>query len=178
MQSDVKLVRPAPRYQASYIAAIAEFQQVDSRYLELNLDWLTKNFDHFVDMLWRREHNPRPRRVPETIFWLVCEAEFIGRVSVRHELNDGLSQLGGHIGYEIRPTQRQQGYGRLICKLGLDHARQLGLRRVLITCDDTNLASRKIIEANGGQLTRVVTLPYHDVPIRQYWVEIEQEAKL
>jgi predicted acetyltransferase len=173
---DARLARPATRYQTSYLAAIAEFKQVDQRYLDFKPDWLAAHFDHFVDDLLRRERYPKPGRVPEAIFWLVREDEFIGRISVRHELNDGLSQIGGHIGYEIRPGQRRQGYGTLICKLGLDYARQIGLRRALITCDDTNVGSRRIIEANGGQLARVVTLPYHDVPIRQYWVELHQEV--
>ena len=173
MQPEAKLARPNLRFQASFLEALTEFQRVDARYLEMDCAWLGQHFDYYVDSLLRHVHYPRAGRVPESIFWLVQDNDFIGRVSVRHELNDNLSQLGGHIGYEIRPPRRRQGFGTLICKLGLDYARGLGLQRVLITCDDTNVGSRKIIEANGGQLARIVNLPYHDVPIRQYWVVLD-----
>jgi predicted acetyltransferase len=61
-------------------------------------------------------------------------------------------RIGGHIGYEIRPTQRKRGYGKLILRLALQEARALGIDRALLTCDCTNAASRRIIEANGGML--------------------------
>ena len=56
---------------------------------------------------------------------------------------------GGHIGYSIRPSYRRRGYGHRILQLALEKCGDLGMERVLVTCDEDNAASRRIIEANG-----------------------------
>ena len=81
---------------------------------------------------------------------LVEGRRYLGVVSVRHRLTRSLRVFGGHIGYAIRPSERRKGYGRRILKLVLPKARKLGLKRVLVTCSPRNLASRKVIEGNGG----------------------------
>jgi predicted acetyltransferase len=103
----------------------------------------------------------------------VEDGEFIGRISIRHQLTDMLTVYGGHIGYEIRPSMRRRGYGTLMLKLVLPEAYRLGLTRVLITCDDTNIPSAKIIESNGGVLIDVQQLDFRPVPTRRYWIAIE-----
>jgi predicted acetyltransferase len=91
--------------------------------------------------------------VPATVFWLVDGIEFVGHVSVRHFLNAPLRQNGGHIGYAIRPSKQRQGYGSHILRLVIPHARALGIQKALITCDEDNVASRRIIEKNGGTIS-------------------------
>ena len=88
-------------------------------------------------------------------YLLLNYSEFIGRVSIQHTLTDHLKE-GGHIGYYIRPSKRKLGYGKKILELSLVEARELGLRKVLVTCDNDNICSQKIIEANGGILENVV----------------------
>ncbi len=100
-----------------------------------------------------------PELVPETWLWLVDGDEYIGRASIRHELNDELLLVAGHIGYEIRPTKRRQGYGTQILALALERAREMGIYKVLVTCDTDNFGSRKIIEANGGKLENEIQVP-------------------
>ena len=88
--------------------------------------------------------------VPASSLFLFRDGKFIGRVSLRHELNDFLRTYGGHIGYYIRAEHRGKGYGTQILRMALDYARGLGLERVLITCEDQgNPASARIIEKNG-----------------------------
>jgi len=94
--------------------------------------------------------------VPQTVYWLVDRNRFLGRLSIRHYLNPHLRRIGGHIGYYIRPNQRGKGYGKLILKLGLKKAKLLGINNVLVTCDITNVKSRKVIESNGGKLENKV----------------------
>jgi predicted acetyltransferase len=77
-------------------------------------------------------------------------ATFIGEVRVRHELNAHLLDAAGHIGYDIAPSARQRGHGRRILALALQKAAQLGITDALLVCDRGNVASRRIIEANGG----------------------------
>jgi predicted acetyltransferase len=84
------------------------------------------------------------------VFWLVDGSNVLGLVSIRHRLTKGLRAFGGHIGYVIRPSARRKGYGTRILKLALSKARQLRLKRVLLTCSPYNVGSRKIIERNGG----------------------------
>ncbi|MGE0548005.1 MAG: GNAT family N-acetyltransferase [Kofleriaceae bacterium] len=107
-------------------------------------------------------------QVPETTLWLVDGEHFIGRISIRHRLNDALRVIGGHIGYGIRPSRRAQGFGTKILRLALPHAAALGIDPALITCDATNDASRRVIERCGGVLDRGCD-PTTNATLR-YWV--------
>jgi predicted acetyltransferase len=109
--------------------------------------------------------------VPASTLFLMRGGKFIGRVSIRHKLNDFLLRIGGHIGYYIRSDERGKGYGSRILAMALEEARRLGLMRVLVTCDEGNVASRKIIEKNGGLLENVE--PTKDGPLkRRYWIAL------
>jgi predicted acetyltransferase len=166
------LTEPTLRYRDSFLAAIREFQS-EGRHLDLNTAEMRPHFSRYLQAWQDRKHNPAPGLVAETTFWLIDGATFIGRLSLRHELNAALTQHGGHIGYEIRPTKRRQGYGTLALKLGLMEARQRSLPRVLITCDDTNLASARIIESNGGLLENTVLVNGRSIPTRRYWIDLQ-----
>lgn len=165
------LTEPMLRYRDSFLAAIREFQS-EGRHTDLNTAEMQQYFPRYLQYWRDRKQNPAPGLVPETTFWLIDGATFIGRLSLRHELNANLIRFGGHIGYEIRPTKRQTGYGKLILRLGLVQARQRGLTRVLVTCDDTNLASARIIESNGGVLENTLQIEGRLIATRRYWIAI------
>ena len=110
--------------------------------------------------------------VPASTFLLACENSLIGRSSFRHRLSPKLEKEGGHIGYDIRPSERRKGYGTLILKLTLKKAKELGLDRVLLTCDSDNIASARIIVKNGGKLHEQVISDISGKPISQYWIEL------
>ena len=90
--------------------------------------------------------------MPKTHLWAVAEERFIGRISIHHELNDVLRLEGGHIGYDTVPSFRGRGVAREMLRQGLLIARALGLTEVLLTCDDANAASIRVIERNSGSL--------------------------
>jgi len=142
---------PDIRYKDSYLAALREYVE-EGREIEERLKEAEADFDAFVEKekSKARGENLPSGFVPETRLWLVEGAEYIGDLHIRHRLTDHLREVGGHIGYGIRPSKRKQGYGKLILKLGLEKAKEMGLEKVLLTCDITNIGSRKIIEANGG----------------------------
>lgn len=94
---------------------------------------------------------PRPAHwVPSTTFWWVDGEEFCGRLTIRHLLNDRLLEVGGHIGYWIRPSARGRGHATSAFRASLPYAGRLGIAEALVTCDADNAASRRIIEGAGG----------------------------
>lgn len=166
-----QLVLPSTRYKASFITAIKEYQEDGlAQYLDLDIENLQNNFESYVQgILVQSEGKNLPEGyVPVTRYWLVDNSEFIGRFEIRHELNVFLRKEGGHIGYDIRPTKRKQGYGSIGLELTLLKARQLGLKKVLLTCDMDNLASRKIIEKCGGVLD--INMDSHSKYL--FWIEL------
>lgn len=93
----------------------------------------------------------------------------VGRSSLRFELNEFLRTLGGHIGYAVRPQFRGRGYATEILRQSVQLLRAHGVSPILVTCDDDNPASARVIEANGGVLESTVP-GLADVPRRRYWV--------
>ena len=92
---------------------------------------------------------PRPvGYVPDTILWFRDGATFLGRISIRHELNELLRDVGGHVGYDVRPSARRRGHATEMLRQALPIARRLGIDAALITCDVTNIGSR---EGDRGQ---------------------------
>ena len=108
--------------------------------------------------------------MPSTFLVADVGGEVVGRTSIRHELNDYLAALGGHIGYAVRPAYRGRGHAREILRQSLVIARAEGVGRVLVTCDDDNIASRRTIERLGGVLDDV-RAGSPDAPLkRRYWI--------
>ena len=104
----------------------------------------------------RLVESPRPAHfVPATTLWMVDGGEFLGRISVRHELTKFLLEVGGHIGYSVRPGARGRGHATRALRMVLPICADLGIEEVLVTCDDDNEASRRTIERNGGVLEDV-----------------------
>jgi predicted acetyltransferase len=115
--------------------------------------------------------------VPSTFLFAFKADRIIGRVSIRHRLNDLLLRVGGHIGYVIVPEFRRQGHATACLRLALDYAHaSLGHERVLVTCDDDNIGSIKAIEKNGGVLENVVSGPDLDTPKRRYWIDARRAS--
>ncbi|MFI6833509.1 GNAT family N-acetyltransferase [Kribbella sp. NPDC050241] len=117
-----------------------------------------------------------PDRVHATYWWIVEDGNYLGAISLRHALNAKLLEGGGHIGYGIRPSARRRGLASWALGQVLGRARTRGIDRVLITCDDDNVASAKTIERNGGVLEDV-----RDTWLgltRRYWVTLRPSTPL
>ncbi|MHB1392498.1 MAG: GNAT family N-acetyltransferase [Clostridia bacterium] len=99
--------------------------------------------------------NLPPGYVPQTIYWLYIDSKPVGIGKFRHYLNDALRVHGGHIGYCIRPTERGKGYGSIILRELLKEAKAKAFDEALITCDATNIPSRRVIEGNNGELESI-----------------------
>lgn len=110
-----------------------------------------------------------PGRVPATFLVADVDGVLVGRVSVRHTLNEALARVGGHIGYAVRPAHRRRGYATHMLRQSLTVARSVGVERALVTCDDDNVASARTIERCGGVLQDLVPVDNRP-PKRRYWV--------
>lgn len=124
----------------------------------------------FVEVL--RTYADPDRDLPSP--WVHCDyywitdgepEEVVGFLALRHELNAYLLEEGGHIGYSIRPSRRRQGHATRALGLAVRRSAELGLDRVLVTCDEGNLASAATIVANGGVLEDVRKGK------QRYWIE-------
>jgi predicted acetyltransferase len=164
----IRLVTPASAYRHSFLEGATEFfaeGRPESTYApSLGYDslGLRQRFGQFAADLVALEAGRGGDRhsYVDRVLWLVDDGRYVGQASVRPELTtDFLMTYGGHIGYSIRPTQRRQGYGVRILALALPVAREMGLERILVTCNADNAASRSIIERNGGRLERALSMP-------------------
>jgi predicted acetyltransferase len=111
-----------------------------------------------------------PDRVHATYWWIVEGETYLGAITLRHRLNDFLLRAGGHIGYGVRPSVRGQGIATWALAEVLRRARSRGLGRVLVTCQDSNVASARTIERNGGVLEDVRETDFGLT--RRYWIDL------
>ena len=164
------LVKPSADLKSEFLKMAAEYQAEGNN----RFDHPASDFEAYLERLKIFEigKNLPADRVRSNTYFLICGEKIIGRSDVRHRLNPELEIIGGHIGYDIRPGERRKGFGTLILKLSLEKAREIGLERVLITCDSDNVASSKIIEKNGGKLAKQLIYEKTGTLISQYWIEL------
>ncbi|MCE1180270.1 MAG: GNAT family N-acetyltransferase [Micrococcales bacterium] len=181
------IVRPDYRYHRSYLEAVDEFA-AEGGHIDGDGPWAQEadaetgfegyaftresleEPEQFRALVRRRRaeelpETPRPAGwVPVTNLWFVEGDTWLGSINLRHELSDFLREVGGHIGYAVRPSARRQGHATEALRQTLELAGEMGLGEVLLTCDEDNAGSRHIIEAAGGR--------YEDSRQgkRRYWV--------
>ncbi|MEO8851190.1 MAG: GNAT family N-acetyltransferase [Allobranchiibius sp.] len=172
----IQLVLPAVELANSWRASVAEFPLgavlhgfgYDDQ-LDLPLDTAT-GFAEFVQSLRDAE---RGVGLPQgwvacTTLWIIDSGEpnrVLGSLALRHNLeNDFLAEYGGHLGYGVRPSARGRGIASAALQASFPHARARGLERILVTCDDSNSASRRTIESGGGVFERMAGQR------RRYWI--------
>lgn len=168
-----EIQEPSVLYKDSYLSALKEFHE-EGRDLDIKEEEIEKNFPNFINHLKEESKglNLKPGYVPQTVYWVTDNADYIGRISIRHSLTDSLLKVGGHIGYEIRPSKRGLGYGTKALELVLPQAKAMGLDKVLLTCDSTNIGSKKIIEANGGIFENEVEGEKGKPSKLRYWINL------
>jgi len=174
------LVLASSSHQKSFVEALREgFRRgVQAEKTPAEIYEIDRDFEAFVAVITDRAgtitlpSGETVQKVPFDVFWLVEGKTFIGEASVRYKLSKWLIEAGGHIGYGIRPSFQRRGYGKLILKLALEKCRDYGTGPVLVTCNESNIGSAKIIEANGGVLEDLRKDPSRDGMLKRYWIEI------
>ena len=120
---------------------------------------------------YSRGENLNQGWVPSSTWFAAKGRIIVGNINLRHRLTPFLEKMGGQVGYSVHPQHRNKGHATRMLALLLPHARGLGLQRLLITCDDTNVASARVIEKNGGVLSDKIPRDGGALG-RRYWVEL------
>jgi len=170
----LRLVEPAPRYKAAILDAVTEMQA--SGEWDISSDMFAARFDTMLRKLAAAKDpaTAPPDVLPYEDFWLIEQDTWLGLLTLRPHINKQFLHSGGHIGYVVRPSKRRCGYGTMLLRLGLDKARERGLQCVLLTCDETNIGSRRVIEANGGQFENAVVVEEQTAQKLRYWITLDQ----
>ncbi|WP_171162736.1 GNAT family N-acetyltransferase [Streptomyces sp. I05A-00742] len=169
-----ELIDPTVRLRASFLAVVSEFH-ADR---DCPTPWFVNDVDpaaltdaaafasYVTRVLSERDEATRKADwfVPMTTLWWTEGDRMLGRPAIRHRLTPALEQTGGHIGYDVRPGARRAGHATAMLAAALPVARSLGITQALLICDETNIASRRVIEANGGRFIDAVGAK------RRYWV--------
>ena len=179
-----RLELPGSHVHTSFLAAMAEFQaegrggaddhsMVGGEIRGFSEIWDTREgFAKYVSHLSAQAEPTAEQRattVPATTYWWVEGHEYLGRIAVRHELNDALRGIGGHIGYDVRPTARRRGHATAMLHEALTVCSALGISEALVTCAAENAASRKVIEHNGG----VLDPKNAREDLHRFWIDVE-----
>ncbi|MGF1777302.1 GNAT family N-acetyltransferase [Vibrio nomapromontoriensis] len=168
----MKLVSPSMKFEAAFSEFYNDFSKHDAG----NSDYYREgvlDFSGYVQRLLDEAQgvNLKQGYVPCSHFWLVHQGTIVGAIRIRHRIDTPfLSLEAGHIGYDIAPRFRGRGLGKRMLAEALPNARQLGLAQVMITADEDNMASRGVIEANGGILQDVVMGKVFPNLLARYWL--------
>ncbi|MED5604549.1 GNAT family N-acetyltransferase [Fusobacterium pseudoperiodonticum] len=111
--------------------------------------------------------------VPSSTYLAVREKDnyIVGMIDIRHYLNEYLTQVGGHIGYGVRKTERNKGYAKQMLKLALEKCKELKIKKVLITCDEDNIASEKVILSVNAKLEDIRNVDGENK--KRFWIDLQ-----
>lgn len=143
---------------------IRDFEKIDEYSFEEWIENLEKNKD---------EKNLPENYSPHTLFLAINdEEELVGAIGLRWRKVPALMTFGGLIGYSIRPSQRGKGYASKMLNLALEKFKATNIDNVLITCKDFNIASKRVIEKNGGIFENIYKNNNDGYNYLRYWIKI------
>lgn len=174
----LRLINPSADLRDEHAAMMLEWRATGEQLVPYSLNYYSHK--DFSDYMQRLHNSSRGVGLPAgfvawSTFWLTdAKNTLLGCLDIRHQLNEQLLQEGGHIGFGIRPSRRGRGYGATLLRLGLREAQKIGLQQVLLTCDKTNVGSKKIILANGGAFYEEGL--FAGRPKLKYWIDIDEKS--
>lgn len=180
----LELVRPSEMYLSSVIPALEEYRADNAPFqihaVDKMIDLLPQDFCDYQTMLDNSEKGIGLKKgwVKNSTFWLVDDGKYVGTFSLRHELTPKLTKNGGHIAYQIMPSQRNKGYAKKGLALCLAKAAELGLEQVMISCRKENTGSYKVAKWAMTEFRGLEAVPYTDEDGRtfcRFWVKTRRQ---
>ena len=178
----LKLVEPTKKNLQRMKAGLAELKANPTPYdigqTKKLIEAMEKNFDGYLEDWQHKRTEPRPHgKVPATLLFLFDDDKFIGFYDIRHYLNDFLRTQGGHIAYQIIPSERGKGYVKKGLKLVLRWCHDnLNLDEVMLSCNAENHASDKamtsVMNEIGGHRDPDIKLDTHVE--RRVWIKTQK----
>jgi predicted acetyltransferase len=167
----MQLIDPSEQWESAFVAMARESAAAG----EVRYALALTDFAAYLRKLdeSRRLEDVARGHVPQLMFWLVDGDAIVATLRLRTRLTPALTDEGGHIGYDVRPSRRRRGYGTRLLQLGLEEARTRGINPIRITCDADNLGSIAIIERNGGVLSDERLSTNSGKQVRRYWIELD-----
>ncbi len=133
------------------------------------------NFNDWIEDLEKNkyEENLPEEYSPHTLYIAINDNnEIVGAIGIRWKQVPRLMTFGGLIGYSIRPSKRGKGYASEMLKLAICKFKDTGIDKILITCKDFNIASKKVIEKNGGIFENTYSNKDDGYTYLRYWIKI------
>ena len=154
----MRLELPSEESVDSFFQAMAEFESEGNRQIPENMT--KEQFPAYVQRLLDQSagKNLKEGHVPSKEFWIIDAEGYAGRIILGLSFIPDPDRFGNHVGYAVRPSKRRKGYATKALQLLLDEARKLKIDKLMPICDEANLASRKVIERNGGVLVETVPI--------------------
>jgi predicted acetyltransferase len=169
------VARPSTSHKIAFVALVTDFEAHDAEHVGPYAA-AKQDFARYVQELISEEQGIGLRKgwVPCTHRWLVEPGGAVAGVwRLRHHIDTPfLASEGGHIGYDVAPSWRKKGFGHLALETALREAAGHNLDRVLLIANESNTASRRVIEAHGGELEAIVFSEYWKQPVCRYWIPV------
>lgn len=169
----MKLEVPENILENEYRSFIEEFKVNAEKLVPYSLNQKGLSFERYILTLTDEAlgKNIAQNWVPASTYFLVNnQAKICGAINIRHRLTDSLLIEGGHIGYGIRPSCRNLGYGTAILTKGLAILKAMDINKALLTCDRDNVNSAAVIKNNGGILESEVEVS--STIVQRYWIAL------
>lgn len=117
---------------------------------------MSMKFEQWVEKINNNEIIADGKWGKSLTYLAIDNNKLIGILSIRYDLPDNLIDKYGHIGYEVRPSERRKGYSTKMLKYALEECKRLGMNKVVLGCYKDNIGSAKTIIKNGGKLIKEV----------------------
>lgn len=166
----IELAKPSLGLTPSYLDFIEEMRSAGEKIWEEITLKPSETTKEFVERILSAEKKPHSGLVPETHYWAIKDKIVVGRIALRHALNDNLKEFGGHIGYEVRPSCRCLGIAKEMLRVLLQTSKSKEIGKLLLTCSPDNIASNKTIIANGGVLEKTAYVEKWKRNTNYYWI--------
>ncbi|USD68206.1 GNAT family N-acetyltransferase [Vibrio sp. SCSIO 43136] len=169
----MRLIRPCKEYKNQFLRFYHDLLDNDPENAEF-YSGAIRSYSRYIQSLIDEEAGKflKPEHVPCSHRWFINDlGEIVGVIRIRHNIDTPiLKNVCGHIGYDVAPSYRRQGFGTLMLEHALQIANERNIQSALISADEDNIASRKVIEANGGKLDKVIYSHEFQSYVARYWV--------